>query len=484
MGFRLTHRPGFTLRRFFHHLREDFRTWRANRDVADAFYDPLLDGPTLAERLRALRRKLPVLPRLTRPVPFTAFGAGIVILLGAAAVYFAVRMLGPADAAETAPLAGTPSAPGADIAVDPKGPKDPAGNGGNPAPKAGPAGEGTSVASLTALPEAEIPQPARLPERYHALVASKRDRTLLVYERQGRGEWRKVASFPMVYGRWAGDKADAGDRRTPEGRYWITSMRSGPSQGPLYGSLVFTLNYPTPQDIADGKSGEGIWIHGTEAGKAPSYTRGCLSISNDDMMKLADYADVGTPVAILPDSVGPDPAKQLDEIGMEREYPALIAAHGTADGRPATEPEKRKTALAEARAFLAKEAREHPGGPALADADKEAVLARLEKWRGDWSRRDTAAYEGNYAPGFKDRMGRSREDFLERKRRIFAVKRRIAMEMLKPEITVEGNGRVSVTFRQEYEAEGAEPGEGVQRSSGPKTVWLEQGPDGWFIVKE
>ena len=81
-------------------------------------------------------------------------------------------------------------------------------------------------------------------------------------------------------------------------------------------------------------------------------------------------------------------------------------------------------------------------------------------------------------------MGRSREDFLERKRRIFAVKRRILMEMQKPEITQEGYGRVSVTFRQEYEAEGAAPEEGVQRSSGPKTVWLEQGPDGWFIVKE
>lgn len=480
MGFRLTHRPGFTLRRFFHHLREDVRTWRANRDVADAFYDPLLDGPTLPERLRAWRRRLPPMPRLSRPMPFTAFGASVVVVAGAAAVYFAVRTFGPSSAAEEAPLAGTPSAPPPASGPGPGRPGKAA------APTApAPAGAGTAVASLTALPEAEIPAPARMPERYHALVASKRDRTLFVYERQGRGEWRKVASFPMVYGRWAGDKSDAGDRRTPEGRYWITSMRSGPSQGPLYGSLVFTLNYPTPQDIADGKGGEGIWIHGTEAGKAPSFTRGCLSISNEDMLKLADYADVGTPVAILPDTAAPDPARQLDEEGMEREYPALIAAHGTPAGEPATEPEKRRTALAEARAFLAKEAREHPdAGQALAAADREAVLARLEKWRGDWSRRDTAAYEGNYAPGFKDRMGRSREDFLERKRRIFAVKRRIAMAMLKPEITVEGLGRVSVTFRQEYEAEGAEPGEGVQKSSGPKTVWLEQGPDGWFIVKE
>ena len=122
--------------------------------------------------------------------------------------------------------------------------------------------------------------PIRMPERYNVLVACKRERTLYVYERGARGTWSKLVSFPMAFGRKEGDKADAGDRRTPEGRYWITSVLSGPSQGPLYGPLVFTLNYPTPRDLAEGKSGEGIWIHGVEFGKHPNYTRGCLSLEN------------------------------------------------------------------------------------------------------------------------------------------------------------------------------------------------------------
>jgi hypothetical protein len=56
------------------------------------------------------------------------------------------------------------------------------------------------------------------------------------------------------------------------------------------------------------------------------------------------------------------------------------------------------------------------------------------------------------------------------------------MEMRDQRIETEGYGRVSVTFRQEYSAEGG--GGGVQKSSSTKTVWLEQGDSGWLIIKE
>lgn len=517
MGFRLTHRPGFSVRRFLHNLREDFRVWRLNRDVADAFHDPLLDGPRLSDRLRALpgrlmeRARAGSLPRLPRakglaPVsPLARFPVkrryAILVpaaaLAGAGAWYAARHASPPAPADIIAEGTVAPEVPFTEraTALETRAPGAPATDAqasgaptlgapatGAPIPEA--PGDSKAASLAPAVPGTEPePVPARLPERYYALIASKRERILHVYERQGTGRWRKETTFPMAYGRWAGDKSDAGDRRTPEGRYWITATLSGPRQGPLYGPLVFTLNYPSPKDIAEGKSGEGIWIHGVPAGQRPTFTRGCLSLSNDDVFALADYAGLGTPVVILSDSALPDPARQLDETGMQREYPALITEYG---GRPGSDSARRENALAEARAFLAKEAKDFPpdSRAAVAEADRQAILARLDRWRGDWSRRDTAAYEGNYSPDFRDRMGRSRADFMERKRRIFATKRRITMELQGPEIKAEGYGRVSVTFRQEYEAEGAAPGEGVQRSSGPKTIWLEQGSDGWYIVKE
>jgi murein L,D-transpeptidase YafK len=473
------HRYSFPIRRALQHARVDFRVWRQNREVAAAFRDPILEGPgfieLLAGRLRA---------------PWAAWAAGLVLAVSAGLAYkglstgaegdpFKGEAGAHSEAAGDGLLADVPAAAGPDGGRN--------GEGGILAMVSDSAALGVNMAivleaaGLDAAPRpGPEPAPAALPERYNALVACKRDRTLYVYEREAKGKWTKRAAFPMAFGRRGGDKADAGDRRTPEGRYWITSMLSGPSQGPLYGPLVFTLNYPTPGDLAEGKGGDGIWIHGVEAGKGPTSTRGCLALANDDVLELSKYADIGTPVLILPDTLHAEPSRQFDETGMAREYPALMAAHAR---RGRADTLARERALAEARAFLAKEAREHPavaeGG--LSPEDREAILARLARWREDWTRRDAEAYAGNYSEDFQDRNGRGREEFLERKRRIFASKTRITMDMHKPEIQSEGRGKANVTFRQEYAAEG---GEGIQRSSGTKTVWLEQGPGGWLIVRE
>jgi lipoprotein-anchoring transpeptidase ErfK/SrfK len=498
MAHRLSYRPGFALRRFWRHRLEDLRVWRLNRQVADAFRDPLLEGRgPLGAAAAAIKALFPGSNSFRSPSRMLRLAAAPVVL-GLLGSFLAYRTLQGTVPESEAELAGIPSAPVSDGVLLPYVKPLPA----PPAPAAPeasaslalpPAGDTSSegvnmaimlaAAGLDAAPEEVEPVPERMPDRYHALIASKKDRTLYVYSREGQGRWKEAARYPMAYGRGSGDKSDAGDRRTPEGRYWLTGTVSGPSQGPLYGPLVFPLNYPSARDIAEGKGGEGIWIHGVEAGKSPNYTRGCVSLANEDVMALAQYAGLGTPIVVLPDTESPNPAKQLDETGMQREYPALVAEYG---GRPGSAAEKRQRALADGKAFLAKEAKDFPPASRMSvvGADREAILARLDKWKGDWSRRDTSAYEANYGAGFKDRMGRSRDEFMERKRRIFASKRRITMELQEPEIKVEGYGRVSVTFRQEYEAEGAAPGEGVQKSSGPKTVWLEQGADGWFIVME
>lgn len=441
------------LRRIHHHALVDFRVWRHNREVAAAFRDPMLEGPGVLS-LASVRLR----------TPWAAWAvAGIALAIAAG---YALRDGSRPEPASEPRLTGL-ERPGSLLT--------------SPSPRQA-EGVNTAILRVAAGLEYEgdaapAPVPA-MPERYHALIACKRDRTLHVYERRGPGTWSSIAAYPMAFGPKDGDKSDAGDRRTPEGLYWITSLLSGPSQGAQYGPLVLTLNYPTPRDLAEGKSGEGIWIHGVEAGKHPLLTRGCLALENRDMVKLAGLAGPGTPIVILPEGHLPDPALHLDEKDMAREYPALIAEHGRRDAA-----ERKEKLLAEGRAWLDREAREHPAPPdTLTPEDREAILARLATWRGDWMGRDAEAFAKHYADDFRDRQGRDRKAFLERKRRIFAQKTRITMEMDAIEIEPDGRGGAAVSFRQEYAAEGG--GEGLQRSSGRKSVSLGRTPGGWLITGE
>jgi murein L,D-transpeptidase YafK len=257
-------------------------------------------------------------------------------------------------------------------------------------------------------------------------------------------------------------------------------MAPGPSKGPLYGALVFPLNYPRPSDLAEGKGGDGIWIHGVPIGTLPNYTHGCVSLANDDMLALATFVDAATPIVILSDSLGPDPMRQIDTVGLDREYPAIFAAHGR---KTAADAAAREAVLKQARAFVADEQKRYPdlAMQALTEADRKAILARLEKWRADWANRALDAYASNYDDAFHDRAGRSKAAYLERKAKIFASKSKIEMEIRDPRIESECYGRARVTFRQDYMAEGPE---GAQRTSDNKTLRLDQGPQGWLIITE
>ncbi|MEO6098229.1 MAG: L,D-transpeptidase [Fibrobacteria bacterium] len=442
---RLHLRPDFLLRKSLHLAWTTWNVHRDNRAAADAFRDPIrLDGNV---------RWRPPAARQARLIHWSAWT--VVFLIGSLAFHLARPYLA-GDKADS------------------------------PGPDQEPASfrpEGSALASLSSTGSiakaAEIPAPAVFPEIGYCLIACKRDRTLYVYKRDGR-RWDRTAAFPMAIGRNSGDKGDAGDLRTPEGRFWIIGMLSGENKGKQYGPLVFELNYPRPGDVAEGKTGKGIWIHGVEAGKLPTWTHGCISLANEDVVALSAYADAGTPVVILPDSQTPDPSVQADVAGMEREYPSVMAAHRFRSGSDST---ARAKLLKLARDFAAKEAKAFPelGLQALSADAKQAILARLEKWRSDWMSRSIDAYSANYDPDFKDRLGRDRQAFLDRKRKIFESRSRIEMEIREPRIESEGYARAKITFRQDYLAEGPQ---GPQRSSEIKSLRLEEGPDGWLIITE
>lgn len=156
-----------------------------------------------------------------------------------------------------------------------------------------------------------------LPELANPSVrVEKSARRLIVFD-----NGRPVKMYPCCTGRVAGDKRQAGDLRTPEGRFYICY------KNPLSKfTLSLGLSYPNEEDaerglrdglitpeqhdgivaaLRDGGKpdwytplGGEIMIHG--AGANREGTAGCVGLNDDDIRDLYPRLPCGTPVTIVP----------------------------------------------------------------------------------------------------------------------------------------------------------------------------------------
>lgn len=136
------------------------------------------------------------------------------------------------------------------------------------------------------------------------LVTVKDQRILRVY-RYGR----LVRTFDVELGKNPLErKLRSGDLATPEGRYIVSSKKSG-HRTKYY--LALLINYPNDEDkarFAEAKRlgripsrsliGGLIEIHG-DGGKGGDWTEGCVALTNPDMKELFNMVEVGTPVVII-----------------------------------------------------------------------------------------------------------------------------------------------------------------------------------------
>lgn len=101
------------------------------------------------------------------------------------------------------------------------------------------------------------------------------------------------------------EKAVEGDKRTPLGVNYITSNLNPDNLPDLYGVGALPINYPNPLDMQRGKTGSGIWLHGTPRDqfvRAPQASDGCVVLSNPDLGKLLSTIQIRTtPVVIAPE---------------------------------------------------------------------------------------------------------------------------------------------------------------------------------------
>jgi len=134
--------------------------------------------------------------------------------------------------------------------------------------------------------------------RYAIAVDASRSRLYLL-ENSDKG-LKLVADYYISVGKSGTDKLTEGDARTPLGVYYITSSLDPKSLKDFYGAGALPINYPNPYDVRRGRTGGGIWLHGTppqQFARAPLASDGCVVMANPDLKQLLRKVQIGaTPV--------------------------------------------------------------------------------------------------------------------------------------------------------------------------------------------
>ncbi len=155
------------------------------------------------------------------------------------------------------------------------------------------------------------------------IVIKKSHQKLAIY----RGD-TKIKVYKAQFGEGGmGDKDIQGDRKTPEGTFYITEKSVLDPADKYLGSRWMRLSYPNIEDADRGLDqgiidkatrdsivwainnkqtppqrtalGGGIGIHGGDVPEfGGNWTWGCIGLTNKDVEEIYNYVSVGTPVVI------------------------------------------------------------------------------------------------------------------------------------------------------------------------------------------
>ena len=233
----------------------------------------------------------------------------------------------------------------------------------------------------------------------HAIVIDTQKSRLYLYQNDGEGPPRLVADYYVSQGKFGADKRIQGDRRTPVGVYHITAHIPREKLPDLYGHGAFPINYPNEWDRRQGKSGSGIWLHGTPSdtySRPPQASDGCVVLTNPDFDALGKNVQIGLTPVIIGNGV-----EWLSPQDWRRE--------------------------------------------------RAELSQNIEAWRADWESRDSERYLAHYARGFKNRQ-HDFQSFAAQKRMVNQGKTWITLKLENLSI-FRNHGKeelVVVTFDQDY----------------------------------
>ncbi|PTD97450.1 hypothetical protein C8261_05475 [Pseudothauera lacus] len=240
------------------------------------------------------------------------------------------------------------------------------------------------------------------PDQEHAVVVDTRRARLYVYRNEG-GKPRFVADYYVSQGKAGAGKQFEGDNKTPLGVYHVTSHIEAARLPDLYGSGAFPLNYPNAWDRRQGRTGYGIWLHGSPSdtyARPPRSSEGCVVLANQDFTSLSSYVQPGlTPVIISND---------IEWLSLD-------------DWQ----------------------------------AERSALNEAIENWRRDWESLDVERYLSHYSTEFRS----DRQDYagwVQQKRRVANAREWIKVEVRNVSMfrNPSESTLVEVTFEQDYRSDG------------------------------
>ena len=117
-----------------------------------------------------------------------------------------------------------------------------------------------------------------------------------------------IKTYKVALGNPKGPKIQAGDKKTPEGTYFVDAK----NPHSLFHRALH-LSYPNAADRERARKlgvhpGGDIGIHGLPAQyawmgaahRSIDWTTGCIAVTNPEIEEIWDYVSVGTPVEIRP----------------------------------------------------------------------------------------------------------------------------------------------------------------------------------------
>jgi len=162
----------------------------------------------------------------------------------------------------------------------------------------------------------------------YMVLADKYHRILYLLK-QGQKKWGVIKTYPIAVGENEGKKQREGDKKTPEGLYFMVDKKTkselvstyGAEVAANYGPHAYVLNYPNRHDLREKRGGSGIWVHGTFENTVPIISRGCISMHNAYINDINEIIEDGllTPVVIIEEYYSDLKSLiNLDEIWTER----------------------------------------------------------------------------------------------------------------------------------------------------------------------
>ena len=139
----------------------------------------------------------------------------------------------------------------------------------------------------------------------HVIAIDTSRARLYLFENSTTG-LKLLNDYYISVGKSGIEKTAEGDLRTPLGVYFVTSNLDPKSLKDFYGSGALPINYPNQLDMKRGKTGSGIWLHGSppaQFSRAPLATDGCVVLANPDLERIIRTVRVRTTPVVIAQSL-------------------------------------------------------------------------------------------------------------------------------------------------------------------------------------